>query len=340
MVRIPLLIGLVIGGIAGLYAMALTLPGKDIFDTASPSQLMDPGPTAPSIAGHMKLRHARNRPAFDVGVFGNSRVLMLGAESMGFKTGRYFNFAIASDSFYGGVLAARTLAENGKLPRTLVFGLDNLNLQRDNNPSWPYIWHRIQWAGERIVDAVSDPGVSWAWLARRVWRSVWSEVIYFKQTFGPTMVKAGFLRLIGADAALEGSAENRNFRADGSVFNPGRDPNIGPMARPSARMDMILFLDELDRIGRFKEPGTRVFIFETPLYPEVQRQLETDPPAYVNEVRERWHEKCRALGFACIDAPLIEGDGADGRWYDVSHAPEKPWARFIKMHMVRAADAF
>lgn len=340
MVRIPLLIGLVIGGIAALYAVALTLPGKNIFDTRTSPQLTDPGPTTPSIVGHMKMRHALDQPAFDVGVFGNSRVLMLGAESLGLSADRYFNFAVSSDSFYGGVLAADTLAVNGKLPNTLVFGLDNLNLQRDNNPAWPYIWHRLAWAGERIGDALADPEVSWAWLARRVWRSVWSETIYFKQTFGPTMVKTGLLRLLGADTAVGGSADKRDFRTDGSVVNQGRDSAIGPMTRPSARMDMALFLDELDRIGRFKASGSRVFIFETPLYPDVQRPFDATPPAYVTEIRKRWHATCRDLGFTCVDAPLIDGGGADGAWYDASHPPEKAWGRFIKTHIAQAADAF
>ena len=137
MIKVSVLVCFVVAAVCGLYSVALTLPSEDPFvrkDTLHPIDLSVMA--SPTVAA-LNLRHAQNHTSFALGLFGNSRVLMISAEALDRTPERFFNFALSSESLSGSVALATRLETMGRLPNTLVFGLDNLHLQRDNVPIWP-----------------------------------------------------------------------------------------------------------------------------------------------------------------------------------------------------------
>ncbi len=280
---------------------------------------------SPTVAA-LKLRHASNHAPFELGFFGNSRVLMIGASAIERTPGQFFNFALSSESLSGSVMLVKHLATMNRLPKTIVLGLDNLHLQRDNVPIWPALRARVKYAWKRLQRAIYDGAPITA--ARRTWRFFWGEAARFDSIFGPTLVQAGAARMIKNTTPPTAASGTGGYRIDGSQAHTARAPNTPQIERTTSRLDLALFRQNIEELGAVAARGHDIIIVETPLHPDSQRRLETSIPTYVQKSRNLWHEVCKANGLHCVDAPLIADDPNDP-WYDPTHAPAKPWAAFI-----------
>ena len=73
---------------------------------------------------YFKLTHAKKNPRYDIGVFGNSRVLPLGEKHLGYGNNKFFNFAIHGESIYFSVaMMLWELSKMDKVPKTILIGL-------------------------------------------------------------------------------------------------------------------------------------------------------------------------------------------------------------------------
>ena len=327
MIKVPVFVCFVIVAVCGLYVIALTPPNKNPFaGTNGYIYPIDFGVMASPTVAALKLRHAENHAPFAFGLFGNSRMLMIDAQSINRATEHFFNFALSSESLSGSVLLAKRLQYMGNLPQTVVFGLDNLHLQRDNVPIWPSFWTRVSHAIKSIKIAVADTAVITA--ARRTWRFIWGEAIRFKNNFGPTLVRAGIDRAFNQTTFEPAAPGTSGYLSDGSHTQTVRAEKIIPSGRTTSRLDVDLFRRNLESLGAFTTAGHTVIVVETPIYPKSQRRLDMDVPDYVQASRVMWREACIELQLTCIDAPIIS-DTHQNPWPDETHPPKEPWAKFV-----------
>lgn len=339
MIKIKLFIPLVLLGLLGLYVISLTPPPTDPFLDKSNTYLIDPGPITPTISAHIKLAHAESQSRFKIGIFGNSRVLMIGADAFEYPKHSFFNFSISSESIHGTAIMLDRLYVLNKLPEITVIGLDNLNLQRDNTPISPFFWDRIKWITHNTLFALTKGQAPIRTIMRRIWRFAILEMIRLKVIFGPEMAQAGLYRLMKMEIPNYGALASSGFRPDGSFRNKGRQAKINPIPQPSSLIDQLLLSETLQQINKTTKGNSQVFIFETPIYPDSHLILNSDPLAHVIKTRKLWHQKCSEFKFICMDAPLIRGD-TNNHWYDATHAPEGPWATFISEQLKDEQRAF
>jgi len=326
MIKVPVFVIFIIAAVCGFYSVALTPPQEDPFSGKNIPHVINLSMMASPTLAALKLRHAANHAPFALGGFGNSRMLMLSASAIDRMPEQFFNFALSSESLSGSVLLATQLQTIDRLPKTLVFGLDNLHLQRDNVPIWPSFWVRTTHAAESVLSALAEGAVLMA--AQRTWRFFWGEAVRFDSIFGPTLVQAGALRMISTAQFTPAAPGTGGYRRDGSQAHTERAAIMPPINATSSRIDLALFRRNFESLGAFVAAGHTVIVIETPIYPKSHRRMNANVPSYVQASRAVWQDSCQALHLHCIDAPLI-ADTKDNPWYDSTHAPAAPWAAFV-----------
>ncbi len=335
MIRVSLFCILVVTSVLALYGIALITPQGDPFADKSQTNFIGLGKMPQPTIASLKIRHAQRHRNFDIGLFGNSRILMVDAKAIKVAPARLFNFSLSSESFNGTVQLIDKLAEQSKLPKILVVGLDNLHLQRDNVPFWPNFIDRLQIATQNIATAAVEARFVDA--ARHIWRFGLSETIRFDNAFGPTTILTAISRAVSGDPNYLTPIEARTYRADGSQKPPAGKGKIAPILPSSSHLVMAQFERNLERLGTHVAAGHRVIIMETPIYPAFQQQLDAAPTRAVISARQLWNAACSKFGFYCVDAPLIP-DIPSAPWFDNTHPPEASWGAFIALEIQKAAE--
>ncbi len=144
---------------------------------------------------------------FDIGLFGNSRSVMMGAGELGRAGCSFFNFSIPGSSFRSSVALVEDLAARRAAPHTAVISLDQFELRMmgsvDHLPLTSI-------AVAAVRDARTEsPRVSD--MARAVWRqanAAWTKV---KRLLSSDALIAGLGRWLGSDAK-----NKKLYRTDGS----------------------------------------------------------------------------------------------------------------------------
>lgn len=288
------------------------------------------------IIAAMKLRHAQTRDAAPVGIFGNSRVLMLGHDDLGFSNQRFFNFAISSESLSGSVLLANRLASQSLLPANVIVGIDHFYLQRDNVPIWPDFSERLKYNVNLIWHGLHTAGVPLATSAQRLWRALWGEPIRFKMAFDPQLLLHGLTRLLHLPEELPAAEVGKGgYRPDGSRWQ-GQTPakDLGVIAPTNSKIDLGKLRQNLAALGKVVQQGHKVYVFETPLHPLTAHKLDVLETPYMKESRRIWHQECTKWRLICIDAPILDSVPAIP-WPNETHAPETPWADFIRSILLK-----
>ena len=107
-----------------------------------------------SQVANIKLAHARTSPAYDIGLFGNSRSMTVSSQDLGFDDLRFFNFSLAGSSFRQSIMFLEILAAHDAAPDISVISLDHLELSMLANQD-------IFTARDRITVAMFDLADIW-----------------------------------------------------------------------------------------------------------------------------------------------------------------------------------
>ena len=272
-----------------------------------------------------KMRAAADRGDLQVGVFGNSRSMMIESSSLGLPADRFFNYSISGQSFRNSTAFVRWLADEGKLPNTVVISLDNLQLELFGNPS-------ILDAGVRLSVLTEDvhhmavKGQPVRRIARAVWRHVWIAWQDLQMVFSGTAAWRNLGYLTGREET-ENGPRRRFFRADGSIPTPSRPDGVGPAwAEPASRqIDAVLLQRDIQTLGKVRaETGVTIIVYESPLYPDVVK-----PTPEREAVRSRFLEACSKAAIVCRPAPTFAEDTGPLRWPDASHPAAPAIGRWL-----------
>ena len=288
----------------------------------------------------LKRRHAAASPRYDIGLFGNSRVVQVGAADIGIDEDRFFNFAIPGTTLRQSVELLELLVTDGTAPRMAVISLDNQVLHFQSRLAYPGLIRRlpaIALGAWRILR--SDDG-GWLLAARALVDDVmtgWAQIRHV-YSFGQIYSRLSF---VFPEVFADRTAFELTFRRDGSR----------QMALPSARTDPVTltrsgpfvlaqaYLDQdLTRLARIQARGVIVLLYESPLYPGDAVQNASAAASDARSLRTLLYERCRALALTCQPPARLGRSGETPFWPDCCHAPAALLGPYIA-DLIAAAGA-
>lgn len=272
----------------------------------------------------LKLQHAERKPAYDVGLFGNSRVFMVGKDELGLRGRRFFNFAIGGQSVRQSIRLLDGLRMRGKAPAIAIISMDYAELGLPGGlgvfPGPPRRW---------LQEAI-DIWIAWKHEGPR---SAIIQIINAgsaeEQQMAITFNHFYVLAKLSALAGVAGPATS--FRADGSLkeTHSAGDVSISPLPQ---RADTYVQLEyDFARLAAIRDAGTRVIIYESPVAPRLMSLDDGRLSANARAVRRRFHEACVKFRLECYGPPLLTGEA----WFDRDHAPAALLAAWLRPQIER-----
>lgn len=309
------------------------IPARDPFDDRRLQGVQDFTGYREAQIAQMKIRHSveQSRP-YDIGLFGNSRILSVGGEQLDLGTCTPFNFALSGHSFRGSVQLVERLARKKALPRLAVVSIDHFELQMYNNPVWIDWRERMSLFADDIGVALQHPDASLRDKARIVWRYLWTEKILFQKQFEFAFFRRSILEVLGLNDDLFAAAESDRpgYRSDGSFYSPPRRAGkIPPSPRTTSQIIDIILRNDLERLFRLKEENNlQLLIYESPLHPSSVAVFERAPSPFAEANRRTFQQACVDFGVTCVVAPLTAFRQTSG-WDDASHPPPNLLGKWI-----------
>lgn len=318
-------------------SLQAVLPATNPFarTEASGPVFLDDFPTHAVTA--LKIAHAGSSPPYDIGLFGNSRSLMLGRADMRTDTGcSFFNFSIGGESIRNSVALLEILARMGNAPRIAVVSLDHLELQMAANPhSLPFAESaRLLAADLGLVAA--DPELAWREAAQVVWRILHTAWAQIRIAFTSDLIVRSVLRFLSGDRAAAGpplTPDAPGYLADGSQTQPSAaalapPPRFVPASRPGIIVPVLR--SDLARLAALKENGVRhIVVYESPLDEPFAAQYARNPSGFAARQRSAFLDICAGLGLHCLAAP-DRLPGPARSWPEPSHPPADALGAYLR----------
>ena len=326
-------VALLLGAVDYLAGYA---PPNDLFNVPDDEIAIDLTAAPVGTVAALKIRHATLSPPFDIGLFGDSRILSVSANDLGLPGCRAFNFALSGESMRASVALIEHLASIGKVPHMAVIGIDNFESQYFGNPMWPPFKERWSLAAADVVAGWSRADVSLADWMRMVWRHFHTEGELFRFRFERRFIARGFnaLFLQSMPPIKDREAMGRDrphYRRDGSLSYDvaGVDEQAGTALLSAPEQIMAGYMRrDLRRLAEQQKDGRRLLIYESPVAPASARRFALEPSPYARRHRDVFLQECERLGLACFPDPGVFA--SDAVWRDASHPPPRPLGSYIR----------
>lgn len=297
------------------------LPNQDHFRTGfMTSNILQTELTA------AKLSHASSKPAYDLGLFGNSRSVMVSSTHLQAPEMSFFNFSVPGASIRQSIVMLEELARQNKLPRLSIISFDNAHLQFYGNAELRRPALQLQLA----VQDVFAEGVSLKERARMLWRHVYQ------------VGWVGVLRYFNWLEFQKGLAFQRygwnepqvgvGYLADGSRPQVGIDDTAANALNVNVPSPSVLrgyLIKDLERVARLARQGAaQIIVYESPLAPQSRLLGGADHPVAIS-TRRTFLQACRALKLTCIPAAKQHPALVSPDWQDATHAPASSLGAFL-----------
>lgn len=315
-----------------------TLPSVNPFADDRPYQplpLKDYG--SRHIAG-MKIRQATERDSvYDLGLFGNSRIIGLGRDHLHFGSCTIFNFAVPGESFRSSVRLIEALASQQALPKTAVISFDHFELQMYSNPLWGSFWNRLNLLMNDVEANLGYYGGSPKYILRIIWRFFWTEKLLFQQQFEFALFGRALANILGFKEDMLANIEpgNDGYLPDGSRYQV-LDESVNDTVLPRTTGQIVDAQLESDVTLLFSsavENSLDLVVFETPLNAASAKAFSENPSPFAERNRRILADACTKFDVRCILAPGPLANDNSG-WGDASHPPPKVLTEWLKPYIV------
>ena len=268
---------------------------------------------------------------YDVVAFGNSRILGVGEQELDMPDVHYFNMAVGGTSFRQSVAMLEMVARQGKAPKVAILSFDHVSLIYAQLPyEYPLPPERWRLLAGDLGGLFSGPyvvGPDWRKFRQRLFVD---EPGFLARTLNFYILRDRLLMWLGDRDTPCGIA----WRPDGSRQSsavPSADLYGAPVPHPPLYDDRYPLLEhDLDRLAAIQQAaGTRIVVYESPVYPPFADYANPRLNPEMSGQRERLFASCKARGLDCHPSPLIPGTAEDGFWPDAVHAPAKPLGRWV-----------
>ena len=318
-----------------LVALQLNSPISNVYFIGSRNQtLLDEQGQMPSlIQTHSKMKGAENFPRYKYAIFGNSRSLMIGRNSLGLSENQYFNFSIPGQSLRNSVMFLEWLAMKGKLPAEAVISVDNFALQLYGNGTIldPVIRLNSLFGDLSVLWGL---GVPWMTQLRTVWRFIWSIWQDLKMLFSADSLFKSLKSALG----IKGTSSIKYFRPDGSRMYGTNTLNIGSQKTAgiyeTSQIIPELLIADLHKLQFLSTShNVNISLYETPLHPKLELELEND---LENKLRKIFINECNLRGLTCFSSKSIRKSGEFASWFDWTHPSEEAIGGWVSRNIIKA----
>jgi hypothetical protein len=275
--------------------------------------------------GKMKVRHGLTQKRFDIGLFGNSRSLDIGAEHLNLGSCSYFNFSLSGESIRANVALLEQLAANKKAPRVALISVDNFELQFYSNPFFLTLTERWRQGMQDIWFGLTQTRVSGTDVLNMIWRHAYTEWLLFKLNFDITQQWPKIFRIVNADAATFTSTQElgKGYRPDGSRTQILLEPDVNTRHKLTSGPRQVLsgyLRYDLMRLKLLSKSGMMIIVYESPLdNPNTKKFIERPSPQALYS-RKEFFRICSEFGLSCHSA-LGKLPSHNTPWRDSNHAP-------------------
>jgi len=298
--------------------VSTAIPASDPFGASSESSTFSADGVSQSMIARMKLRHAMLTPErYDVGLFGNSRVLNVSAQDFEHQGCRVFNFAVGGESLRASAALIEKLIDIKKVPRVIVISADHFELQIYNNPFFVSALDRLRNFSSDLM-AAFDAGAGLRQIATVAWRAVWTQTLAFQRMFEYAFLQSAISHMFGVTGPGDGATF---YLADGSRRTDENIDDEPPLLAPtSAQIPSWQLRHDLERIAAARSHGAEaVVIYESPLHPDSAAYFNQNPSTHATQLRRTFVQTCDDLGITCVTGPP---DQMPTRlWSDAAHPP-------------------
>jgi len=319
--------------IIGVLSVGDVIPSVDPFDDRRPNLAQDFSGYDERPIALMKIRHSseRGRP-YDVGLFGNSRILSVGRENITGNACSTFNYALSGHSFRSTVQLLERLSWEKALPRLAIISMDHFELQMTNNPVWTGWWRRWHVFLGDIAIAFREPNSDLRDKARIIWRLISTETIIFQRRFEFSFFRRAVLDALkwNGDIFRDVDIGRPGYRPDGSFYSPPLPPKeIAAMTRTTPQIINSVLRSDLERLFRMaRDSNLKLVLYESPLHPASAVVFDAAPSFFADANRRTFLETCQGFGITCFSAPR-EPFLRLGGWGDASHPPPSMLGKWI-----------
>jgi hypothetical protein len=329
----------------GVIAIQRPLPKTDLFSMPAPGSSLAPTDLLASEIFAAKLAHAKKVAKYDIGLFGNSRTLMVSASDLRIPNFRFFNFSVPGQSIRSSIELLELLAKADKAPKLILIGLDNMELEFYGNPEIRRPIRQIRLAMNDLVSGASTLNLKDR--IRMTWRHLY------------TVGYIGILRYLSyrsVNDGLEwqyhesfgiggwrwlGRNRGRYYRSDGSRLQL----ITGAVRKTRHRLPIVApsiiggyLAHDLKRLAQLKSSGrTRIIVFEGPLAPRLIRPRGKSSPR-ANALRQQFRQSCKIHMLVCMTPPYDNPELLKSGWRDASHPPAKVLGSFLRIAIQKRAD--
>tara|TARA_B100001093_G_scaffold473410_1_gene497310 strand:+ start:2078 stop:3151 length:1074 start_codon:yes stop_codon:yes gene_type:complete len=284
-----------------------------------------------------KLNHGAGlNKAYDIGIFGNSRAVMLGAQHIKAIQGRtFFNFAVGGTSFQQSVRSLEYLANHGKAPRVAIISYDNAELQFVGIHYWPApIFELARFFEDGAILLREDYGTlhqrinDLAKLADHFSGQAWHKFeLMWNFNFLLQRLNHFITLWLGSDQGplsnLPDGSRVQKTPIDQINFETFRPETSMPRAE---NRFLLIGLRRLTRLA--EKHGIRIIIYESPLAPPLALKYMSEPTGPAIETRRWFKRGCRNTILECYPAPIFKTENSN-HWPDCCHAPADKLGTFI-----------
>jgi len=292
----------------------------------------NPGITGP-VLGQIKRRHGQHNKPYQVGIFGSSVSMMLTAKDLGTERCSFFNFSVLGESLRGTVSLMYALANNGKLPKTVIVGIDNFEVHSYGNSRTVTLTERISEIHNDIMVYINTPDIRFKDMLRMMLRHVIAQRDTLERTFTLDTVTAALKLTFGLNdqhplLTKTGSGFRRDGSYDWQIAPATNHPEILLSQQRSVIPEYLR--KDLERIRKISKGRSQVFIFETPLAPNNQDFYLETPSSAALENRKIFTNTCQDLNLICFPSPARLSEDKNIYWLDAVHAPSNLLGAYLQ----------
>jgi hypothetical protein len=331
--RVHLFFGTAALLLIAIWAIERAVPEQDPFNAAGLNKIVNLNEFAESQISRLKIRHATNAiNPYDLGLFGNSRILSVSKKDLDAGDCSVFNFALSGQSFRSSVVLIEKLAERGILPKFSVISVDHFELQKFNNPVWLGALDRWKHSFGDIKLALFDHSILLKDRLRIIWRTIYTESQAFIQHFELRFLKRSILQIV--DLEQETFSPERmtstGYRMDGSYQNIVEIKKFLPLTQQKPQIINSVLRSDLIRLTNiFKRTKNKLILYESPLHSETANKFTKQPSIHAQINRGLFLEFCQFENIVCHKAPQTTFSNIHG-WIDASHPPVALLGKWIK----------
>ena len=286
-----------------------------------------------------KYHHAvQTKKPYNIGIFGNSRSVMVSGSDINLTTSEFFNFSVGGTSFIQSVTLLEELAKQGVAPKTAIISIDHPELQFIEFLYFPEpILRPIEYANDFLTVLRSDEGthkqrqsdavkvVDWA--QKRSWAR-------FRENWNVDTLSRRIGYFYKASFDQKNNDNNSTYRIDGSreQILPERQVSFAGFKPGSSAFrahNRYIFIGLKRLAVLMRRNNIRIVVYESPLAPEIiQFRAENVSPQAL-ESRRWFSTGCHDSTVECISAPQLPSI-PNFYWPDCCHPPAKILGKFLE----------